>query len=467
MVRTSQAYADDWQGNQATAADLSGEYLRVSTLRKVVLWTVGGYLVLNSGFEMVRIPPVGAGVPVGEFVLIICLLTISLRVILPKMATEAWIFPVLVWWGLSLTRCLIDVRVGGAWAFRDASQAIESLYLVVGFWLVRGVGDLQYFLRWLRRLLIVLSFYGLLMPFSNTLQAISPKLPGVASGANSLFFQRVNSPFMLLWCACWLLIDRPPNPRSTKVRVLFALFLVTFSTAYAQGRTGYISVLAVGLVLTLVKVKAATKWAGILFFGVVIIGLISVSGLQLKGGRGHVISLDFIAQHFESISGSAESEDVEGSARGVPQRIGWWRHISSQMEESPRNMIFGLGYGIPLTDLISNSGAPVREPHNSYISVAARLGISGILVWILMQASLYFSWWRSYQLCRRMQWIDDQNNLLQLLLFCILIAVVSFGEDGFEKPFNAIPYYFFFGVVLRYGRHLRQTVLGRTTVTAE
>lgn len=467
MMGTIQANVGTWQSNEVSAIDLSGEYARVGALRKIVLWTVGAYLILNLGFEMVRIPPVGAGLPAGELVLVICLLIISLPVLLPKMATEVWMFPILVWWGLSLSRCLIDIRVGGVWTFRDASQEIESLYLIVGFWLVRSPGELQYFNRWLRKILIVLGFYGLLMPISGNLQALSPKLPGMAFGSNSLFFQRANSPIMLLWCACWLLIDRPRNTQSTKVRVLLALLLVTFSTAYAQGRTGYMSVLAVGAVLFLVKRKVAAKWVGILFFGLVIIGAISVSGLQLKGGRGHVISLDFMAQHIESISGSAQSEDVKGAAQGVPQRLGWWRHIYSQMKESPKNLIFGLGFGIPLTDFHAPSGAPVREPHNSYISVVARLGISGLLAWIMMQVSLYFSWWRSYQLCRRMQWTRDQNNLLLLMLYGILMLVVSLAEDGFEKPFDAIPYYFFFGVVLRYGRHLRQAALSRETVPVE
>jgi len=457
MSSTSAASAEMWQRSEIPVVDLTGAHLRVSLLRKIVLWTVGAYLILNGGFDTVRFPPVGAGIPAGELVLLICLCIISVRTLLPRMGAAVWLFPIVVWWGMSLSRALIDTSVGGVWSFRDATQAIESLYLIVGFWLVNSVGNLQYFFNWLRKVLIALGFYGLLMPFSTTLQAFSPKLSGMSSGASSLFFQKVNSSSMLLWCACWLLIDRPANPRSTKVRVLITLFLVTFSIAYAQGRTGYLSVLAVGAILLLVKRRVAAKWVGILLFGVVIIGAISVSGLKLQGGRGHTISLNYITQEFESISGSAQSEDVEGSAKGVPLRLGWWRRIYSKMEASPQKMIFGLGYGIPLTDFHATGGVQVREPHDSYISVVARLGISGMLVWIMMQASLYFSWWRSYQLCKRMQWTRDQNNLLLLLIFDVLILVFAIGEDGFEKPFNAIPYYFFFGVVLRYGRYLRLT----------
>jgi hypothetical protein len=35
----------------------------------------------------------------------------------------------------------------------------------------------------------------------------------------------------------------------------------------------------------------------------------------------------------------------------------------------------------------------------------------------------------------------------------ILVWVFAIGEDAFEKPFNAIPYYFFWGIILRFYYH--------------
>ena len=430
-----------------------GAYARMDPWRRIVLWTIGAYIVLNAGFEMVRIPPVGAGVPVGELVLVCSLCIINLLILLPRMAAEVWLLPILVWWGMSLSRSLVDTTIGGAWSFRDASQAIESLYLVVGFWLVSEPGYVEDFFTWLRKLLTLLAFYGLLFPFAGTLQKFSPKLPGVASTySSSILFQVTNSPEMLLWAACWLLIDRSSRHRIRTT--LWACLLVAFSVAFSQERTIYVEVLIVGVVLLLVRRKVATKWAMVLLFGVVIIGIVSLSGLELKGRLGKTISLDFIAQHFEAISGSAQTEGLEGAAGGVGQRIEWWNHIYSQLRSSPADAIFGLGYGVPLTNFHGPNGV-VREPHNSYISVVARLGLSGFIVWTMMQVSLYASWWRSYRLCKRLGWKREQNNLLLLFVFCVLIAVIAIGEDGFEKPFNAIPYYLFMGVVLRYGRHLR------------
>ena len=116
-------------------------------------------------------------------------------------------------------------------------------------------------------------------------------------------------------------------------------------------------------------------------------------------------------------------------------------------------MIFGLGYGVPLTSFQGVTSI-TREPHNSYISVIGRLGVSGFAMYLFMQIALYYSWWRAFRLARKMGWTEDQDHLLMLLMFGFLTLVAMIGEAAMEVPFYAIPYYFFFGVVLRYRRHL-------------
>src|SRR3569833_3072562 len=178
---------------------------RISSWRKTVLWTVGAYLILNTGFETIRFPPIGPGIPVGEIILLISFCIMSSTVLLPKMAVETWLFPVLLRWGMALSRAVIDVKIGGVWSFRDASQAIESLYLVIGFWLVNTPDNLEYFFAWLRKIMVAIILYGLLFPFSKTLQTVSPSLPGVSSSSRTILFWMTNTPSLLLWAVCLFL----------------------------------------------------------------------------------------------------------------------------------------------------------------------------------------------------------------------------------------------------------------------
>jgi hypothetical protein len=454
MMNPSLPVTEEWQSDPIPYEHPIAAPLRLDRLRKVVLWMVGAYLILNVGFELVRIPPVGPGIPIGEIVLAISLCVISGRVLLPMMANEVWLLPILGWWGLSISRAVFDAKGSGIWAFRDASQAIESLYLIVGFWYANSDISLQYFFRWLRRLLAAAAIYGLLYPVSNTLQDFSPKIAGLGTGATPIFFSMENAPLMLLWAACWLLIERHTRKGAGLGRDLLAGFLIAFAIAFGQSRISYILVVMLGGLLFLTKKKVAAKWGMTLLLGGLMIGAVSISGISLKGREGQKVSLDFIEQHLQSITGTGP-EDVKSASEGVPLRIGWWRHIFTQLESSPSKMLFGLGYGMPLTSFEGRT-AITREPHNSYMSVIGRLGVMGLAMWALMQLSFYVSWWRSFKLCRTMRWTIDQVNLLLLLIFCAMTLVVAMGEAAMEVPFYAIPYYFFFGVALRYGRHLRQ-----------
>ena len=456
MTTRSLAESGYWPEAEPSVLDQQGVFAQVSTWRKIVLWTVACYLILNTGFEMVRIPPVGPGIPVGELVLVFSLCMVDVIGLLSKMATQVLLFPILLWWAVSLSRSLYDVHVGGAWSFRDASQAIESLYLIVGFWLVNSASNIHYFFQWMRRMFWIAIPYGLLFPFDNTLKKFSPKLPGMGSSSATLFFQMTNTPVILLWAACWLLIERGRGRGPVRGRELLAGFLVAFAVAFGQSRTIYLGVLLVGVLLFVTRSRLATRWTALMLLGVLIIGAISVSGVEIKGRLGKKISLDFVISHFEAISGKASSGETEGAAEGVPQRIAWWRAIYVKMIRSPENILFGLGYGIPLTNFSPASGVLVREPHNSYVSVIARLGVSGMLIWLLMQGALYLAWWRAYRLAGRMEWLDDRRNLLLLLIFNALLLITAVGEDGFEKPYYAIPYYLFFGIILRYRRILRR-----------
>jgi hypothetical protein len=54
----------------------------------------------------------------------------------------------------------------------------------------------------------------------------------------------------------------------------------------------------------------------------------------------------------------------------------------------------------------------------------------------------------------RMHSLEGENRLLILMIFFILVWINAIGEDAFEKPFITIPYYFFWGVVLRMNWYL-------------
>ena len=75
------------------------------------------------------------------------------------------------------------------------------------------------------------------------------------------------------------------------------------------------------------------------------------------------------------------------AAEGVGQRDRLGLKIYERMIEDPFHLLLGLGYGLPLTDF-HGSGAAVRRPRNSYITVIARTGVIGAVCWVWMMLEL-------------------------------------------------------------------------------
>jgi len=423
----------------------------VQLRNSLLLLVIGLYLLLNYGFMQVRIPlSVSNGIPLGELVLLFSIITINFDTMSTSLSKTVFLVPFLAWWTLGIGRSFMDAFEYGFWALRDANHVIESLFLVVGFAFVTRWQELERFFHWFKWILIISSIYALGYPWSETLQSLSPKLVAGAGHEVALFFNYTNTPTLLLLAASYLIFSAS---RHSIKELSYATLLLAFTIFMFQTRTIYLQVIAIFVLLALYRRKSLGKTIVVIVALYGFVAVISMFGLHFQGRIGEV-SLPFLLNHFLAIGG-VESEGLEGAARGVPQRVEWWRDLYQRWTSDASTFLFGMGYGFPLIDFEEHSGITVREPHNSYISVVARLGLSGIVAFLWMHILLLRVWHHSYMACRRMHWQNGEKQLLLLMIFFVLLWVHATGEDAFEKPFFAIPYYFFWGIVLRMNWHLR------------
>ncbi len=426
---------------------------------KLLLWIVSAYLILNYGMMLVRFPPGGQGVPIGEWLIVIILLTVHFPSTISRLNT---VFPVLLllcWWGYVFLRAASGVNEYGLWALRDATNVIESIFLIGGFVFAQRLENIEKFFHWLPKFLIIACIYGLSYPFGHLLQSISPKIVSGSGQVVSLFGKYTNSSLVLLWGAFYLMIFMTEQ-RTRKIQKYFiAAFLIGFTLILFQARTIYLQILAVSLLFLFYKKQLTGKGIVAVILCLFFVSLLPSLGMTITGRIGHEVSIDFFYKHFMAIFGIA-NEGVEQAAQGVFQRTGWWGSIFSRLISNWSNLLTGLGYGFPLIDFHITGGVPVREPHNSYISFVARSGLVGLSFFILIHFKLFRIWQEAYKHCKRLSWEQGANRLLALLVYFILIWVFAIGEDAFEKPFNAIPYYFFWGIVLRLAYHLKMGNIG-------
>jgi hypothetical protein len=432
----------------------------VAPLRnRILLVMLGLYMLLNQGFMQVRIPPIGGGgVPIGEIVLMFSLATINYLVVFRDLSEILLLVPFVLWWTVGIGRAFAQVPEYGFWALRDASSVIESLFLIAGFAFAARVETLEKFFGWLPRIIAFGCIYSLLFPWRDVLVGLSPTITAGAGYETHLLFHFQGISNLLIMAFCYILLFG----RRTWLEYALAFSLLAFAVFMWQARTIYLQVIAVYILFFAFRRDAFHR--SLLAVVVIILFLLVVPniGWKIEGRLGQPVSVEFVFNHILAIFG-IERAGVEGAAAGVPLRIGWWTDLYNSWTGSLGNMFFGVGYGMPLTSFTGGTGVVVREPHNSYISVIARLGLVGAINFFWMHILLVRVWWRGYKKSRNLEWQEGQNRFLLLLVFFVLIWIGALGEDAFEKPFNSIPYYFLWGVVIRFTWHLAQAVKGELT----
>jgi hypothetical protein len=429
---------------------------RIMTLvgfrNNLLLLVICLYLLLDYGFMQVRLTTgSSSGIPIGELVLLFSLLTINYSSLLPRLSQTIILVPFVVWWAFGISRAVLATSSFGFWALRDANHVIESLFLVAGFSFAALPEQLERFFRWLRNILALICIYAIGYPLRETLQSFSPKLISGAGVEVPLFFTYINTSSLLILSSSYLLLI---SYAKKFYNIVLAVLLLGFSIFTFQGRTIYLQICAVFIAASFYRKEFMVKGMISILLLLGLIATIPVIGVNFRGRLGQEVSLHFLMNHFLTIAG-VESEGLEGAAGGVPQRLEWWRNLYERWTSDVTTFLFGLGYGFPLVDFEDHQGITVREPHNSYISIMSRLGLLGIITFLWIHILLIKAWHNTYRACQRMNWQEAQKRLLILMIFFILVWVYAIGEDALEKPFVTIPYYFFWGIVLRVNWHLK------------
>jgi hypothetical protein len=426
----------------------------------VLLVLIAGYLVVGYPFMQLRIPPTGFGVPVGELALAALLLSLNWPLVLARIGTLVPLLPLLLWWGWGFARLVVDGIREGPWAFRDGTQLIEALYLIVGFAVVVDPADISRLARWLRRVIIVSSAVGLLLVFADAIIAVSPTLPGGSGQAIPIFGTFATTGTMLLMGAFLCMVQSGRTRLKTLSCTLLAGFLVSYAVLVVQMRTTYIQLLCLTGLLLLVRPAALRRLGSTIPALFVLLMLVSAFELRVSGRLTSEISWSFLRDHVLSILGIGTTGSIGEAASGVSLRFRWWLRLYNELTSDPATLLSGLGFGIALTDFRDTLGVLAREPHNSIISVVARLGLVGGLAWIWFQLELFRLAYRTYRAARRLGWHDQAQLVLLIMVFAALTLVSCLGEDAMEKPYNAIPYYALWGVLLRIAYRIRASRAG-------
>jgi len=169
------------------------------------------------------------------------------------------------------------------------------------------------------------------------------------------------------------------------------------------------------------------------------------SGISIQIREDRVINPDQIVQNLSSIGG-ADGTRLEGTRQW---RLLWWQSIIDYTVHGPYFWT-GKGFGLNLTyddGIERDPDVPSRSPHNGHLTVLARAGVPGLVLWVALQLAFALSMLVGLMRARR----DGQQTRAVLIVWvlaywCAFLVNASF-DVYLEGPQGGI----WFWCVIAYG----------------
>jgi hypothetical protein len=290
------------------------------------------------------------------------------------------VVPFVVWGALQTIPYLGQYRV---LALRDAAQWGYMLWAFsIGAIIASRPARLSLLLdryRRFSRLALVL------LPVLYLLQSTGfnfPELPGsgmrivTLKGGETLVHTGAIGAF--LWIA-------PVAPLVLTARLFPFVFLVLFALGNRAGQVASVfqlglAVLSRGLTMRVVSAAAVL---------IVPLAFLGVSGVKFQVG-GREVSVEQQIEKSLSLIGLSSESRYENTREW---RMNWWGDIINYTVYGPYFWT-GKGFGINLADddgYQLEASSALRSPHNSHLTVLARTGVPGLVLYVVLNLSWFFS----------------------------------------------------------------------------
>lgn len=402
-----------------------------------------GYALLGKGFAYIGFPPLY----IGE---IAFLAGIVVFVRAGALAASITTLPSLILVAAMIWVVMRTVPFVGVYGFDALRDSVIILYGGFAF-IVIGL-----LLEDARRIDTVLRYYGVslvafpIIPLAFWLtkywgdyipRLYGPNIPVVEIGASAvgthlagaavfvlIGYRKVSWFWIVIWFGALAMIGA-----SNRGATLAALLSIGFAM----------------LVLGRLRLLLAAVVAGIGIFAVLLaVEVTFLDHEEVKDSIDRPVSAHQILENIKSVIGES-GEQTEGTKRW---RLDWWDIIINDTFHG-RNFWTGRGFGLNLADADGFAGTgdantsrpPTRSPHNAHMTLLARAGVPGIVLWSLILIS-----WSSMmlhamlvaRLRRHLQW---QNLFLWTFCYVTAIVINATFDVTLEGPMQGIWFWCLFG----------------------
>lgn len=399
-----------------------------------------GYALMGKGFAYLGLPPLY----IGEIALFIgAVVFLRSGVWVASLATlPVFMLVALMVWVLA--RTIPFVGEYGFDALRDSTVVMYGAFalFVIGL-LLEDARRIDTVLRYYNILVAgvpallvglcftvygaeyIPSFFGPVGIVYHTTSAVGTHLAGTMVFV-LIGYRRVSFLWFLVWLAT-LTVVAATNRGATLAAlgpIVFAMLMLGRLRLLA---TAMLAITAIFAVLLAIESTFVSDWP------------------VAEGGAQRVVSAHQIIQNAQSIVGDSGEENVEGTKRW---RLDWWDIIISDTLYGP-HFWTGRGFGLNLADADGHQGAddgsPTRSPHNVNMTLLARAGVPGLVLWSLVLISWSAMMLRAMLIARtrgHKQWAD-----LFLFVICYATSIIinALVDVTLEGPMQGIWFWCLFG----------------------
>jgi O-antigen ligase len=356
-----------------------------------------------------------------------------------------WLYLVFALWGAILT--VGHIHEHGLDTIRDAALWYYGGFMVACAWLFASRKRLTQTIRWVAVVTpLVMLWIPIAFVLHNAYQRFLPLVPG--SDTPLLIFKGGDMAVSLALGLAFVICCRRNFGAFTQRWPAWSLWLIAvidFLVIATKNRGGMLAiVVALAFVIMFVPTIRVFQGIGIAAALFALLALTNVS-VQMEGRE---LSIAQLQENLQSVVASSATRSEDSLTGTVSWRTGFWTAIWNNTVRGDR-FWRGNGFGVNLATRYGyqvSEDESLRAPHNATMTVLARMGVPGLILWIAFHFSYVGALVGSILRARR------TRDHYWLALFALLLVqwTASFVNASFdpylEGPQGAIPFWCGIGI---------------------
>ena len=344
----------------------------------------------------------------------------------------------------NLVKLSINYFEYGLVAIRDGTFVLDSLFILVS---LSFFSSIEPTITKILKICFLYSFMFILFWFiRDSVIFLSPTITSPLGGQTNLFFNfstiNVTCGFFAFYS--YLFLD------SNNKKFIYFLFFLIFSLILLPKRMIYIWYISAFLYLIFIDKKNINFTFKLLsvfivFYIIDLIGIFSIFKVK------EINFFDFFKSHLLSTIPTYEINNIDDFFVGTQSTVSWridkWTMTISNVMATFNTFLFGLPFGVSLTDFYNTQGMQTREPHNLYITIFARTGLIGFILFSILHFKIIRILYKAY--IKSLILKNKATNKLMILFMMYVLFI--FGGGGISSSilsatYHSTQFYLFVGI---------------------